>query len=110
MISPWAKFSVDDATFAKYEQTDMLDKSIGQRWGDAFLGGAQLDNYNQPIVADKAWFKDLESVVREILVWGGGGEVLIDSIREMAEKLKDAHQKTEVIIQVSRSPLIVRAK
>jgi len=58
-----------------------------------------MDNWNQPILADDAWFRDLSSVASSILVWGGGGEVLVDSIQVIAAKLKEAHSRTEVVIQ-----------
>lgn len=58
-----------------------------------------MDNWNQPILADDAWFRDLPSVTSSILVWGGGGEVLIDSIELIASKLKKAHPRTEVVVQ-----------
>lgn len=32
-------------------------------------------------------------------MWGGGGEVLIDSIQAIAKKLKEAHPKTEEVVQ-----------
>lgn len=49
--------------------------------------------------ADAAWFKDLSSIVKEILIWGGGGEVLIDSINVISKKLKDAHPRTELVVE-----------
>lgn len=80
----------------------MISKEVGARWSGAFLGTADLDNYNQPILADDDWFADLENVVGDILVWGGGGEVLIDSIRDFTNKLKKAMPKTELVVEVSR--------
>lgn len=65
-------------------------------------GSAPLDNYNQPVLADSSWFRGLDGLVKEVLVWGGGGEVLIDSIDDIANKLKEAHPKTEYIVQVSK--------
>ena len=32
-------------------------------------------------------------------MWGGGGEVLIDSIDAFSKKLKEAHPNTEVVVQ-----------
>ncbi len=63
------------------------------------LGSKALDNYNQPILADSTWFKGLDKCVKDILVWGGGGEVLLDSIQAIAKKLKEAHPRTEEVIQ-----------
>ena len=58
-----------------------------------------MDTYNQPILADASWFSNLGKIVNDILIWGGGGEILIDSIRTMAVKLKSAHPKTQIVVQ-----------
>ena len=34
-----------------------------------------------------------------MLIWGGGGEVLIDSIREISKKLKAAHPRVDYVEQ-----------
>lgn len=56
-----------------------------------------------PILADSGWFSELEAIVSDILVWGGGGEVLIDSIDQIVNQLKGVYPKTEYIVQVSFS-------
>lgn len=66
---------------------------------DDGIGSKSLDNYNQPILADVSWFSGIESKVKEILVWGGGGEILIDSIDAISKKLKEAHPKTEYVLE-----------
>ncbi|TKA52285.1 hypothetical protein B0A49_12486 [Cryomyces minteri] len=99
LISPWVRFATTDDSARRNANSDMLPPAAAQRWSEAFLGGARLDEYNQPIIADDDWFKGLENVVSEILVWGGGGEVLIDSIVEIAKKLQKAHPKTELVVQ-----------
>ena len=58
-----------------------------------------MDNYNQPILADLSWFNGLNLKVKDILVWGGGGEVLIDSIEAIGKKLKEASPSTELVVQ-----------
>lgn len=101
LISPWVNFDVHQPSFDRNVQTDMLCKPVGQRWADAFRGNAKLDNYNQPILADSGWFSKMEAIASGILVWGGGGEVLIDSIEQIANQLKGDYPKTEYIVQVS---------
>ncbi|KAJ9618766.1 hypothetical protein H2203_008971 [Taxawa tesnikishii (nom. ined.)] len=97
LISPWVKFATDDPSWSRNYHTDFLPRSIASRWGGAFLGSAPLDNYNQPILADESWFHGSERVIREVLVWGGGGEVLIDSIEAFYEKFKNAHPNTQYV-------------
>ena len=52
-----------------------------------------------PDLADPSWFDGLERLAKDVLVWGGGGEILIDSINALADKLKKAHPRVEVIVQ-----------
>ena len=52
-----------------------------------------------PYIADENWFRDLETKVEDIFVWGGGGEVLIDSIDAIAKKLKQAHPNVDYVIE-----------
>lgn len=65
----------------------------------AIAGKNPLDNYNQAVIADKSWFVGLDQVVSDILVWGGGGEIIIDSIRAVTEKMKEAHPRVEYVEQ-----------
>lgn len=99
LISPWVKFATDDDSATRNKYSDMIGPDAAHRWASAFLGSAPLDNYNQPVLADPNWFNGLDQRVKEILVWGGGGEVLIDSIEVIGKKLKEAHSKTEVVVQ-----------
>ena len=57
-------------------------------------GTAQPDNYNQPYLTSADWFSGLDKVVKGIFVWGGAHEVLVDSIDEIARKLKASFPET----------------
>lgn len=59
------------------------------------------------MIADKSWFEGIEKATKDILVWGGGGEALIDSIEAIAKQLKEAFPKTEVVVEVSIPCLLV---
>lgn len=98
LISPWGNFDTDDKPH-RNRHSDMIATETAQRWGGAFLGGAKRDNYNMPVMADASWFNGIDSKFREILVWGGGGEVLIDSIDVLAQKFKRAHPRTEYVVE-----------
>ncbi|KAK3686902.1 hypothetical protein LTR37_019344 [Vermiconidia calcicola] len=99
LISPWAKFATDDDSVRRNQNSDMVTPEAAHRWSSLFLGSSALDNYNQPILADAAWFNGLDRKVGDILVWGGGGEVLIDSIEAVTKILKEAHPKTELVVE-----------
>lgn len=121
LVSPWTKFGTDDDSVKRNATSDYVTASASVRWSTSFLGkhssvscsrrsitdylsgSKSLDNYNQPILADVSWFSGIESKVKEILIWGGGGEVLIDSINVISKKLKEAFPKTEVVIEPGAS-------
>jgi len=92
LISPWLNFRTADETITSNATSDIVAVPVGIRWSNAFLGDSPKDNYNQPCLADPSWFADLESAVKDILIWGGSGEILIAGIREIVETLKGVHK------------------
>ena len=99
LISPWVSFSTTDDSWNRNAKTDMLPKEAAYRWSSLFVGKKPADEYNEPIRADVNWWKGLDRIVSEILVWGGGGEVLIDSIEATAKILRTAHPRTELVVE-----------
>ncbi|EMC99246.1 hypothetical protein BAUCODRAFT_146213 [Baudoinia panamericana UAMH 10762] len=98
LIAPWVKFATDDGSVKRNESADMVTPEAAHRWSSEYLGSAKLDNYNQASIADKEWFSGLQDVVKEILVYGGGAEVLIDSIEALAKKLQHVHPKVKLVV------------
>ncbi|KAF1809700.1 alpha/beta-hydrolase [Eremomyces bilateralis CBS 781.70] len=45
------------------------------------------DEWSEPIVCDEQWWEGAASLVTHMMIWGGGGEIMIDSIREIAQKI-----------------------
>ncbi|KAI7182506.1 hypothetical protein KC363_g8733 [Hortaea werneckii] len=103
LISPWTRFHYHDAIFDRNQSSDYVTFEAASRWASLYLGGKEYDNYNMAYVAPVSWFEGLEKVARDILVWGGGGEVLIGSIDAIAEKLKKAHPRVEYVVQPGAS-------
>jgi acetyl esterase/lipase len=120
LVSPWTKFTTDDDSVKRNEYSDFVTAGAADRWSSLFMGtltnphnihhnrpdvltpfsgSAQRDNYNQAYFADESWFKSLDGVVKDVLVWGGGGEVLIDSIDATTKKLQKAHPRVEYVVQ-----------
>lgn len=115
LISPWTKFATDDDSVKRNATSDYVTATAANRWSNLFLGNHDrsdslhqwiadfslgskpLDNYNQPVLADSSWFQGIESTTKDILIWGGGGEVLIDSIDVISKKLKEAYPRTEYV-------------
>ncbi|SMQ46132.1 unnamed protein product [Zymoseptoria tritici ST99CH_3D7] len=99
LISPWVKFATDDPSWTRNASTDMFVPTAGHRWTDLFLGSSPKDNYNEPIRGNSEWYSDLDKIVSDVLIWGGGGEVLIDSIRDFSKTIEAAHSKTKLVVE-----------
>lgn len=100
LISPWVDFD-HTPSWDRNAETDLLCKPVGALWSSAFIGNAPRDGYNQPVKAPAGWFSKLDTVVSDLFIWGGSGEVLIDSINEMAKQLKSILPKTQYVVEVS---------
>jgi len=98
-LDPQVNFSPEQDSVRRNATSDMITARAAKRWSSLFMGNSSLDNYNQPVLAEWEWFSNLDSVVKDILVWGGGGEVLIDSIQVIERKLRKAHPRTEYVEQ-----------
>lgn len=61
------------------------------------LGSAKYDSYNQFLLAPADWFSGIDKIVKGIFVWGGGQEVLIDSIDAIVKRLEASHPDTEYV-------------
>jgi hypothetical protein len=89
LISPWISFNTDLPSFTKNQYSDYLTATAIKRASEAFVGpDKQHDSYSEPSTAPREWWKEVAtSAVTEVLIWGGGGEVLIDSIRTFGERV-----------------------
>lgn len=67
---------------------DSIDASILQKWSAYFMDGADTDNYNQPFRAQDSWWKDLNGIVKDLLITAGTDEVMVDDIKGFADKIQ----------------------
>lgn len=94
-LSPWVSFDGSHASYTRNAQSDMFDYAPLATWASAFLGpnqrqGIRLgDSYSEPLIAETTWWNGAHKVVGEVLIWGGGGEILIDGIKAFAEKFAE---------------------
>ena len=85
LISPWIDFGIAEESFERNRETDYLTITALNRASSTFVGlGGKRDVYSHPSEADPEAWRDVAGKVGEILVWGGGGEVLIDGIKKFA--------------------------
>ncbi|KAK0254405.1 hypothetical protein LTR91_002756 [Friedmanniomyces endolithicus] len=99
LISPWTRFVSDDESVTRNASSDMVTVPAAKRWSSNYLGPAELDFYNQPADADEQWFSGLDRKVKDMFVYAGGGEILIDSIELFVQKLRQAHPRVEYVVQ-----------
>jgi hypothetical protein len=84
--------------------SDYVTPIAADRWSALFLGPAKSDAYTEAaLYGGGDWFKGLDSVVKDVLVWAGGGELLYDSIMKTVEILKEKHGRVEVVVQKGAS-------
>jgi hypothetical protein len=70
---------------------DVISAQSLNSWAQIFLVQAVEDEYNCPANAPAGWWRDLP--VSKIFIGAGGDEVLLDPIRQTAEKMKvDSHK------------------
>ncbi|KAF1357454.1 alpha/beta hydrolase fold domain-containing protein [Lizonia empirigonia] len=90
LIPPWTSLMQHHtAAHIKNAERDMFDARTLSRWSAAFLGSASPfagDPYNEPVLASAEWWEPVANVVDEVLIWGGGNEILIDGIEAFARK------------------------
>lgn len=100
LVSPWTNLFPADTPQARYNETsDMIVIGAGRRWSALFLGGQERNSFNNPAEADPKWFVGLESKVKDILIWGGGVEAIINTIIKFNDILQAAHPRVEFVIQ-----------
>lgn len=102
MISPWTSFEGYYDSYDRNTYSDYLARhKLAERWAGAFLAGKESDAYSEPNTADQTWFEGLGKIVQHVLVWGGGGEALIDPITDLTKMLRAAHNDVEFVVEVS---------
>ena len=71
------------------EPSDLLPVSALRQWSNDFLGEKEADPYSEPNRASSQWWQGLSGIAECVGVTAGGGEVLVDGIRETVQKMKD---------------------
>lgn len=83
LISPWVSFDTSTPSLTTNAQSDYLTVPALTRAAATFVGpGNKHDSYSEPINAPVSWWKEVAAkAAKHMMIWGGGGEVLIDGIR-----------------------------
>ncbi|KAF2670028.1 alpha/beta-hydrolase [Microthyrium microscopicum] len=97
LISPWISFETKSPAFKDNAESDYLTIAALNRASSTFIGPGNIDEYAEPIRAPPEWWKSVaERVVDEVMIWGGGGEILIDSIRIFANAIAEGFASADV--------------
>ena len=98
LISPWVSFETQSPSFRTNEMSDYLTVTAVRRASTAFIGPEkQHDEYSEPINAPVQWWRKVaDKAVENVLVWGGGGEVLIDGITAFAGHIISGFHDAEI--------------
>ena len=88
LLAAWCSFRTDWPSSQYNAKKDLVSPSVGNQWSESFLGGKEKDGYNEPLSATEGWWNGLMDVVEEILIAGGGDEILVDPIRELGRQYK----------------------
>lgn len=96
MVSPWISFDTSSPSFETNKHSDYLTKVALNKASATFIGPeATHDAYSQPVDAPVEWWKEVaNTAVEDVLVWGGGGEVLIDGIKKFAGNIISGFETT----------------
>lgn len=89
LLSPWCSFNTHTPAFEENAERDCFDRRALSRWSGAFLGSDSPfagDFYNEPVTAPASWWEGTADVIDEVLIWGGGNEILIDGIEEFSKR------------------------
>jgi hypothetical protein len=88
LLSPWVSFSTTSRSFTDNAESDYLTVAALNNASTTFIGprGAH-DEYSEPVQAAPERWEQVAAHVDEVLIWGGGGEILIDGIRAFANNV-----------------------
>ncbi|KJK65720.1 Ae [Aspergillus parasiticus SU-1] len=95
LISPWTSLDANPVGLSK-DTGDLITTQVAGPWSSAYLGGADKDYYSDASNAPSTWFENLQ--VKEILVLGGGNEIMRPMIEAFVQKVQVAFPSVELFI------------
>lgn len=87
LLSPWVDcFELNSESVRRNATKDTISAKSLRLWARAIFGNLGTDNFSNPIRALVDWWKDI--AVDRVFIGAGGDEVLLDSIVQIAHKIK----------------------
>ncbi|KAK4084680.1 hypothetical protein Purlil1_10265 [Purpureocillium lilacinum] len=96
VIAPWTSLDENHSQEKVYSGGDLITPFVGKPWSRHYLNGTARDYYTDASLAPSSWFETYP--VKQILVLGGGNEVLLPIIEDFVEKLKAGFPSVEFFI------------
>jgi len=96
MIAPWTLLDTEFPDQEIYHGGDLITQAVAQPWASAYIGTSPRDNYTDLCSAPVEWYKDFP--VEQVLITGGGNEILLPIIQEFAGKMKEGFERVELFI------------
>lgn len=96
-ISPWISFNTSSPSFQSNFRSDYITVEAIDNAVKSYVGAqSKGDHYAQPIKAPhEFWAKVVSSVITEMMLWAGSGEILFDEISAFAKLIKQALAETK---------------
>lgn len=85
-IAPWTLIGEDHSGRDIYHGGDLITPAVDGPWSRAFLGGADKDYFTSASTAPRSWLAAFP--VKRVLILGGGNEILLPAIEDLADNLK----------------------
>lgn len=86
LLSPWVTFAINAPSMQSNLNKDFLVLDPLKECSLQFLGQADADAYNVPLIASPEWWKDLP--VRDLCAVGGEYEMFLDDVKAWAQIVK----------------------
>ena len=96
MIAPWTLLDTEFPDQEIYHGGDIITQAVAQPWASAYIGTSPRDNYTDLCKAPVEWYKDFP--VEQVLITGGGNEILLPMIQEFAGKMKEGFGRVELFV------------
>ncbi|KAJ5112022.1 hypothetical protein N7532_000067 [Penicillium argentinense] len=96
MIAPWTLLDTEFPDQEIYHGGDLITQAVAQPWASAYIGRATRDHYTDLSSAPVEWYKDFP--VNRVLITGGGNEILLPIIQDLAGKFKKGFGKVELFV------------
>jgi acetyl esterase/lipase len=96
MIAPWTLLDTEFPDMEIYHGGDLITQAVAQPWASAYLGSATRDHYTDLSTAPTDWYETFP--VNQVLITGGGNEILLPVIQDFAEKFRKGFPNVEFLV------------